>query len=473
MTALAQNTAFSKNTDAVNWIPYLTKNNNFIYVDKNLKKQPFDSFTKAEKFTETGYALVGNDKSEIAIIDSKGKFVLDFTHYDVEIQKVNNVTLMMKELEYDKKMPLWKWDWNIMGGDIQKTQTYRKIEIRVLETNQVLFEQDVPLHDKQYNFNIHHLDEDHVVLNDILFEIKNSRFQKIKSRIALTLEDGRYVPASDNSFEIHSIKNKKPLLSNLIGTQVLNLTVNKQAFVLDSINMDRYAPLIPKTLQDTKSNDVYVYPQYDKVFPKEIINASARQINFLENVSLLYSVNNTPYFILGRFNYDHDIWAYDWLYVDEYGNLLTEINVKNFFILDQIGRAVWPDKKMIISKNEVEKDYKIGNIFYVNNSEILFLVEVIDSEKKSKRGLWNSNTKSWEIEPQYQSIHVLDSKKGIFALQKVEKGTYQLYNNKMKQQIGTSAYQWISSDGAVQVDQENQERLYFYIDIETGKEYRD
>lgn len=128
---------------------------------------------------------------------------------------------------------------------------------------------------------------------------------------------------------------------------------------------------------------------------------------------------------------------------------------------------------MIISKNEVEKDYKIGNIFYVNNSEILFLVEVIDSEKKSKRGLWNSNTKSWEIEPQYQSIHVLDSKKGIFTLQKVEKGTYQLYNNKMKQQIGTSAYQWISSDGAVQVDQENQERLYFYIDIETGKEYRD
>ncbi len=215
-----------------------------------------------------------------------------------------------------------------MASGIKTTQTYRKTEIRVLETNQLLLSKDVPYNEGYFDIRYNDLDENHILMNDNLYEFKNKKFKKVKSDIYLALDKGRYIPSSSDKFSIYDIKSKKAILADLTGTDKIELILNQQAFVLDSINQDRYAPDVPKLLQNPKTKEIYVYPEYDKAFPKEIKNASAAQLTFLKDVSLVYSVNNSPYFILGKFNYDHEVWAYDWLYVDQNGNLLDKINVK-------------------------------------------------------------------------------------------------------------------------------------------------
>ncbi len=472
ITACAQESK-SINSDAINWIPYLTKNNNYIYVDKNLKQQINTAFANAQKFTETGYAIVSDKNRKDAVIDSYGNIIIDYTEESISLNTINNLTLIKKELEYDKKMPVWKWDWNIMGGDIKKTQTYKKTEILVLETNQLILSEDVPYDEEDFNISYHSFDGNHILMNDNLYEIQKIKIKKLKSNIDRALDKDRYIPTSSEKFNIHDIKTKKPILADLVETKKIEVTLNKQLFVLDSINQDRYAPDVPKLLQNLQTKEIYIYPEYDKAFPKEIKNVSAEQLAFLKDVSLVYSVNNSPYFILGRFNYDHSVWAYDWLYIDQEGNVLDKINVKDFFILDRVGYLVWPDKHMILPKNEIKKYNKIGKISSVYNNENLYIINTCNEKNGEKKGLWNIKTNRWELEPIYSSIQSLDSKNNIYALKKEKTEAYILFNLKTLKQIGDKSYDFIYSNGFAHIKKPNNEDLYFYIDIKTGKEYRD
>lgn len=188
-----QTTVVAQNKEAANWIPYLTKNNDFIYVVRNLKKQIEGSYAHAGKFTETGYAIVTNQDRKSAIIDASGKIVVDYTEHDLELTIVNNFTLLMIDYEYEKKMPFWKYDWNIMGGDVKTTKNYTKSEIRILETNQVLLKQDVPYSEGPIYLSPRILDDTHFVLHNNLFEIRKNKFVKISNPIAMSLEGGRYI----------------------------------------------------------------------------------------------------------------------------------------------------------------------------------------------------------------------------------------------------------------------------------------
>ncbi len=296
MTACAQESK-SINPDAVNWIPYLTKNNNYIYVDKNLKQQLNTPFEHAEKFTKTGYAIVKDKDRKAAVIDSYGHIIIDYTKESIELEAVENLTLMKKSIEYDKKMPFWKWEWNILGGGVTKTQPYRKTEIRILESNQLIASEDIPYLQGSANIWYYSLDENHILMNGKLYKIKNKKLKKLKSNIEFALDKGRYIPSSSNKYNIYDIKKNKPILANMVGTDRLEITLNKQPFVLDSINQNyNYDPDIPKLLQNSNTNDIYTYPLYDKPFPKQIVNATEDQITFLKNVSLVYSVNDSPYF---------------------------------------------------------------------------------------------------------------------------------------------------------------------------------
>jgi hypothetical protein len=465
-----QKEVLAQNKEASNWIPYLTKNNDFIYVDSNLKKQISTSYKYADKFTETGFAIVSNQEGKSAIIDASAKIIVDYTDHEMEMTVVQNLTLLMIEYEYEKKMPFWKYDWNIMGGDIKKTKNYKKTEVKVLETNQVLFDQDVPYLEDPIYLSPIILDETHFVLHNTLFEIKKNKIVKLNNQIGESLEGGRYIPKSKSTFQIYSSKNQKPIISDLVGTDKITIMVNNKPFVLDSINQDRYSPEIPKVLQNSKTQEIYTYPQYDKTFPKEIKNATPEQIKFLEKTSLIYSLNNSHYFILGRFNFDHDIWTYDWLYVDEKGQLFNEINAENFYILDQIGYLVWPDKNMLLPQSELDKMSKIGKIKYIYKSENLYIINAQYKDKELRKGLWNAKSKTWELQPEYFDINVLEVKNKVFALQKEEKGQYTLFNNKTKQQIGTKTYDNIYSSGWVLNKAENKS---YFIDLLIGKEYKE
>lgn len=456
----------------IDWIPYLTNKGDYTYVDKELNRPIQESFAYAEPFLPTGYAIVGDRDRRNGIIDSRGKLVQDYTDDTIDLSAVGDLTLMRIVREYEKKMPIWKWEWNIMGGNVRKEQTYHQVQIRVLETNQTILSEDVPYDEDSFSLYHLKLDDNHIILNNLLYEIKNRKLKKMKQAMAYNLDNGRYIPYSNGQFDIYRAGAKQALLSDLSGTTELQIQVNNRPFLLDSINQDRYAPELPKLLHDKRSDQIYVFPQYDKAFPKQIHQATAEQVAFLESVSLVYSIHNSPYFILGRFNYDHDIWAYDWLYVDKQGNLAEEVQINDFYILDQVGYLVWPDKYMLFSEKELQKDLGKRKAQIVDQSDNLYIVKTQRENEEPKDGLWNAASQEWEIQPDYHSLKALDGAKQIFALQKENDGNYCLYNNRTKTTFGKNSYKNIYTNGLVHLDNQKTD-VFFYIDILTGKEYRE
>ncbi|AJW62114.1 hypothetical protein VO54_00627 [Elizabethkingia miricola] len=467
-------TLISSKMKSISSVPFLTRQNDFVYVEKtNLKPVIEQKFKTASLFTPTGFAIVGNEKNESAVIDEKGKIVLDFSADEINVDVINGLTFYKREIEYEKKMPAWKWDWNIMGSGIKKEQTYHKIEIGILETKQVLLSKDVPYLEDEYSLNFVSVDENHVFWNGSLYEIRNRRLNKIEDNITELLEDKRFIKASNSNFSIYELNQKKVIHNSLKGTETLSIRFGNETLTLIEVNKERFDPEIPKLLTDSKTNDVYPFPQYEKVFPKEITKATASQIDFIKRASLVYSITNSPYFLLGVFNYDHDVWAYDWLYIDTEGNVSDSIGIYNFKVMDQIGNIVWPDRKMILPDQFIDKNWKFGKIKSYRGMNDAYLISIEDGKKQRTMGLWNSRTKSWEIKPECYSISVLDTEQQIYTLQEEKDGLYILYDNKNKKSIGLKAYKSVNSDGLVNVKTDLGQNIYYYIDIYSGQEYKE
>ncbi|WET50053.1 hypothetical protein PYS58_02760 [Chryseobacterium indologenes] len=464
----------STKTKIINTVPFLTRQNGFMYVDKtNLKPVGNQKYKSASLFTATGFAVVMNEKNEYAVIDESGKIVLGFSSEEINLNVVNGLTLYKKDIEYEKKMPVWKWDWNIMGSGIKKEQTYHKIEIGILESKQVLLHEDIPYLEDNYYLNFIAVDENYVFWNGTLYEIKKNQLRKVENNITELLENKRFIKASNINFSIYGLDQKKAVHSNLTGSETLSMMFGKEVITLKEVNKERYEPEVPKLLVDHKTNDVYPFPQYEKVFPKEITKATSSQIDFIKKVSLVYSITNSPYFLLGVFNYDHDVWAYDWLYIDTKGNVTDSIGSYNFKVLDQVGNLVWPDRKMILPAQYVDKNWKFGKINSYTGMNDQYLIRIENEKQLRTMGVWNSHEKSWEIKPEYYDISVLDTEKQIYALQKEQDGLYILFNNKSKKSIGSKAYQSINSEGLVSTKLGSEQPVYYYIDIYSGKEYKE
>ncbi|QBK77279.1 hypothetical protein E0Z07_13380 [Myroides odoratimimus] len=446
-------------------IPFLTKQNDFIYVNKdNLK--PFNGikYNSASAYTSTGYAMVINNKGASVVIDTTGKEVLEVGESEIEIEVVNGLTFYKKQREYERKMPIWNWEWNILGGAIKKEQTYHSIEIGVIETKQILLHKEVPYLEDSYTLNPEAVDGEHIYWNETLYAIKNQYLKKKESDIITTLADKRFIKGSNNSFSIYDVQQKKAIHQSLEGVNTLTIKYSNEDLVLDQLMQERFEPIVPKLLKDTNTGSVYPYPQYDKAFPKEITKTTTEQVAFIKNATLVYSIHNSPYFLIGVFNYDHDIWAYDWLYLDINGQVLEQLDLDSFKVSDQIERLVWPAKEMVIPHQ------KVASVKYYTGSDELYLVNIEGKEGDSKYGVWDKKGQLWSIAPEYTSILALDIAKGIYALQKEKDENYTLYNQIKKENIGVKAYKYIYSDGLVRVKLEDK-TVSYYIDIYTGRAY--
>ncbi len=125
---------------------------------------------------------------------------------------------------------------------------------------------------------------------------QKNNLSKIENNIAELLENKRFIKASNTSFSVYELNQKKPIHSGLNGSETLSMQYGNEIITLNDVNKERYEPDVPKLLVDNKTQDVYLFPQYEKVFPKKITKATTSQIDFIKKTSLVYSITNSLIF---------------------------------------------------------------------------------------------------------------------------------------------------------------------------------
>lgn len=456
----------------IRWMPFLTPSGEFIYVDKELKEQLPQRFYQASPFLETGYALVGDDLGRKAIINASGELVMGYGPDELELEIIGGLTVLKWVKEYEKFLAPWNWKWNIMSKNVYKKATYVRVVIQVLETNQTLLDKEVPLGENPYSLNPQWVGPEKVVLNDIVYQIQDKRFVKVDQGSLLALDNQGYILASGSTWRLYGKDSKKPLLKELTGLDDIQVNLGPDTFVFSSINQTRFAPEVPKILKSSADNQIYLYPQYDKAFPKEIQSVSPEEMEFLKQTSMIYSISDSPYFLLGRFDYDSEIWAYDWMYLDQNGQVHSQIPDQDFYVLDQLGSVVYPEKRLVFNPEIRSEFHKIGRYYLLDKTTKLYITTVYKNQDDSFRGVFDSQRQIWVIEPKYYDIQILNQEHQILKIQDKPGANWYLFDLKQNKVLGTQDYYWIHSNGKVDFLDNPIYPKGYYIDIRTGKEYK-
>ncbi|MHC5352772.1 hypothetical protein ACYSNX_01035 [Myroides sp. LJL115] len=445
---------------SIDWVPFLKKDGSYIYVDKEGNHKIDKSFVFAQPFLSSGHALVLDDIGNQGVIDSLGNLVDPFSEHSKYLWQVSGVTLLFKYREFEKKLPFYKWDFNILSSSIKKTATYMQVNLEVIETGQVLVDTSYDYFNSSSSpVDIEVIDKKDILVDGSLYTFKNGRFSKVKKSIERALSNDKYIVSKGKEFAFYDASQDKEVITNLVPQETISFEYKGNTIVLDSLHKERFASL-PKVLQDTKTKQTYLYPKYDKPLPQTIQSATKEQLDFLTKSQLVLSIFDTPYFLVGRFNYHHDIWAYDFIYLDQKGKLLNSIEPNSFYVVDQIGRLIWPTKFDLLSSQELEEPSSIGTIYRVGEGSPLYIVSKKEQDQEFLRGIWNTKTKTWEVLPLYWEIESLDSEKGVFGLQKGKDDPFFLYDSSSRYIEQNSGYSRMQSSGLVVPTQPIQKAYY-------------
>ncbi|QQU02566.1 hypothetical protein [Myroides odoratus] len=447
--------------------PYLTKNHTYIYVDCDYTPVISTAFTTAGLFTSTGYAVVENDKGETAVINTAGKLVVPFMARYVSLQVLQDeLTVVYTRETYAKNSRFWEWEWNIFSG--LKTEVQRqKFEVYILETNQVLFAEQ--LSDKaSLPTYVDTIDSEHFIFNQTLYKRKGQRLAKQKNNIIHWFDTNKLLQRNGAQFSILTLENKQQTLSNLEATQQVTFEVNGEELLLTEVNKSRYYSEIPEILYHPKTKEYRIEPLFEKVLPRQIKIRNEADYAYLQKVSYINSVPDYPYFILGVFDFDR--WAFQWKYLTEDGTLLDTIDAPDFFVVDAMSRVQRPHPTELISTDQIPAPWRLDAVTKYSGFTHLFKITLKQEGQDNRYGLWNTQTKQWELQPIYRDFYWLDVEQGLLALAQ-EDNQYVVYNYLAKKNTTSAIFNYIDTSGWVtQVDTAGT-KTSFYLDFATAKAY--
>ncbi|MGG5506275.1 hypothetical protein [Myroides sp. C6-3] len=449
--------------------PYLTKEQTYIYVDHTNKPVISRPFATADLFTSTGYAVVTDEKGQAAVIDKKGKIIVPFEDRYISLQVLNNqLTAIYTRETYTKNSRFWEWEWSIFSG--LKTEVQRqKFEVYLLETKQVLFSEQLSTKASLPTY-IATVDADHFIFNKTLYKRKGQRLSKQKNNIIHQFEPNKLLQQNGSQFAIFSIERKAPILEHLEATNQLTLEVNGKELLLTEVNKSRYYTEIPEILFNPKTKEYWIKPLFDRAFPKKIKARNETDLAYLQKVSYINTVPDYPYFILGVF--DCDSWMFQWKYLAMDGTLLDHIDAPDFFVVDARARIQGPHQSELISTDAIPSNWSLEAVTKYKGFNTLFKITLKQEGQSNRYGLWNTQSKQWELQPIYRDFYWLDTERGLVALAK-EDHQYVIYNYKTKKNITEDIFSYIDSSGWVTQVNEAGKEIHFYFDFSTAKAYKE
>lgn len=449
--------------------PFLTKHKKFIYVDADFNSVIAGEYKRASLFTVTGFAVVMNESFQSAVIHKKtGALVIPFGPHEIDLAVVNGITLFRKTLDYNSPKRFWNWSYNLFSG-LNKTVMRSSIEIGIIETNQRLFFKRMMANTyPKPNLSPVAIDKEHFLLNSTLYRIKDRKVSKLKNNIVRLTALNTLLKKHKAAYSLLSVSGKKLINESFVAAEGWQFNTSYETIQPRGLNERLMPNSFPKILKGKKSGKIYSYPDFDKSLPTEISGADTTVIQQLKNISVIVSVPASIYFLLGYPVNENN--RYGWLTIDQYGNLLSDLPVENFYVTSQLGEVLWPDKANILPGEALKDGWALHKLTKVSGPGKRFIA-VLKKEDKQLTGVWDQSGQNWLIPAVYNKLLVLDAEKDIYAVEQVKDGGYQLYHAKTGSGISNNFYHTIAANGYAGRKDNNGTVVYFFIDIYSGKEF--
>lgn len=490
-------------------IPWLTAEGKFGYADSSGKMLIRPQFDDAQLF-RNGFAVVGKN-SKYGVINTSGKFVIPMKYPFVQINKHGHFTLGIFKKEHNAWWQFRHWkmlpEWNILGGKSDPflvTKVPRaKWSIVSLPNRKTLFRKR-RMDDKDLWGTSQYWKKDwqpdrtppadvSVSSTDSLIAVSNAVFnlgeskklKKINARFQYFTASGEMmVQTGKNSYQI--INEKAKPVNHTIYSKENYLIVQdaRNARITIPVNnaeMPAY-PVITALFKNS-SGEYFLLPDVKVPFPSVIqdykVDTNMLTASEILNQAVIISAipNTTDFLVASGAGHDSS-GGWNGFILKKDGSWNTKIPLMRGIkeMLDD-GRIVYNSGK---NKGVLDTNY----IFYSMPAE--YIVPSINHHfwymgkdtASGKYGVYDAKNKRWQVMPKYSYLQdeILPGI-AIYTVIKQDsisnqKEWYGLINIDKDKEITPPEYDRISTDGRVWKNVGGKQ-MSFFINPETGEEYRD
>jgi hypothetical protein len=500
ITIFFSSTAMPQEKSSSVLYPWLSKSGKFGYCDSTAKIIIQPRFDHAQPF-KNGYAVVG-ENGRYGIIDPAQKTVLPLKYPSAQLFSDGLFNLVITKKQYNAWWRFWQWklmpEFNILStsshGPFLVTKVPKaKWAILSIPDKKVLFSQKrmENIDNTQYWKKDWYPDQqvppdmqissagNALKVRDHLF-VLNTKLKKASDDVLELLNDTNALVFKKGEYTLLDISGRSTEKKTYVIQDAVQFQVDK-GVVMDVKKQSKELypyPTIAAFILKGNDGRTYLSPDLSKPFPLHVEDYNSRTAaEIMTQVITIASIPGSPYFlivaVLGE-NKERTC-----LLLDSNGKWNTDIPA--YEGLDQMlnnGDLLFTrgSKKGVLTRDldfkELPLDYHASPLSF---SKGLYSGKDIVTQLY---GVYNTSTEEWQVSPKYSFIgnEIVPGVCVYTEIRNDENGTrkeyYGLLNIKTNQLITTARYNMINNDGLAGIT-ENGQPIYFYINPETGKEYRE
>ncbi len=460
--------------------PYLGADDCYGYADSegNILIEP--QYDKAG-FFYNGVAIVRRNGEQEKLINTNNQIVsIPIKYNELRIHPFSDYTFLELTETYHNRWRFWEWkflpDFSFFGTSARNrlfdTEVMReKRTLYWLEGQQEIQSKKGGLGAGDTYFYLSAVNKHTIQVDDAFYRIGHQKIKRMIKNVKTykQLERNCYLQKKGGFFRIIDSTGALVTAQKFVPQLEVELEVAGRYFTL---TIESYHPTYRKSadLYKDDQENTYVYPDLNKKFPKKInaypFKDTITATEILKQAQSFVSIPESDRFLLVT-NFGREVYVLDtdgnWKNPNESSDKIT--------VVSQVGNILWPTYPDVLGTPLLSEGWRVSSFRIFNKNENEFKISIRNNEE-SLQGVWDSNTQSWIMLPEYYWIadHPIRNRLVRFQIKKDGKwGIYDLESNTVHI---PATYDYINKDGWVRL-YENNDLKEFYLEIATRREFRD
>lgn len=450
--------------------PYLGANNLYGYADSegNLVIEP--QYTKAG-FFQNNVAIVRLQGEKEKLIDMNNQEIPIPLNYDELIQHAfSKYTIIELTETYTNRWRFWEWqflpDFSFFGTPSRNrlfdTEVMREQRsLYWLEGQRVIQSKRGTKGKQRTYFYLHSINDHTIQVDEAFYRLADQRSKRtVKNVLSRKIVNGNnYLQKKGRYLRIIDSDGKPVSTQKWQQPSEINVEVAGAHISFESV--DFYT--------DNQGNK-YVYPDFNKKFPQKIspypFQDTLTTAEIMPRVQSFASIRESDRFLLVS-DFGRKVFA-----LDTAGNWQDpEESIGKITVVSRVGNILWPAYSDELGPIQLPDGWRVISFSSFNRSQDVFRVSLRNDEQ-SVLGIWDRNTSSWIMPPDYHWIGYRASHDRFVSFQAEKDGKWGLYDLVNQHVHIPPTYDYINDSGWVRLN-ENGASKEFYLDVENKKEFRE